>query len=498
MEVEPPEPRSEESLLDSAKEAAELLINWGREKGPVRLISHVDTDGQCSGAVIAKALFRAGISFQARVVQQLDESSLSDATVGDPSCVVLTDLGSGSLELIERTLPNRSVLILDHHQVAANAATEGLKHVNPRLYGISGENELSASGVAYFVAKNMDARNTDLSPVGILGALGDLQDRNSERRLRGMNMAIVTDAVESGLLTTEVDLLIFGRETRPLHTALSSTTNPFLQGLSGEEDQCVALLAKLGIALREKDRWRVLGDLTQEEKKRLFNGIIAFIISRGFRASGSVGLVGTLYTLVKEDRLTPLRDGREFSSLVNACGRVGKPGLGLSILMGDRTRRTLDEASEVLADYRRTLAEGMRVLAGSPERVREFNALYWVNCEDAVSDRMVSSVLSLFSSSPTFSLPKALVATARMEDGRLKVSARGTETLVGKGLNLGVALAEASHRAGGTGGGHKIAAGAVIPADSRESFLNGVDELVTSQTGEGSLGSSSRQGQIPG
>jgi len=488
----------EERLLKAAREAAELLTNWGRKDVPVRLISHVDTDGQTSGAVVAKALLRAGIGFQARVIQQLDELSLAEATVGDPELTVLTDLGSGSLELLGRALKGRSVLVIDHHQVIESKAADTLLHVNPHLFNVSGEKELSASGTAYFVAKAMDAKNVDLSSLAVLGALGDLQDRNAERSLTGMNKTIVQDAVESGLLRTDVDLLLFGRETRPLHRALASTTNPFLPGLSGEEDQCVALLAKLDIPIREGDRWRVLGDLTQDEKKALFNGIIAFLVSRGFPAASSVGLIGTLYTLVKEDRLTPLRDGREFSSLLNACGRVGRPGLGLTIALGDRAPRALDEAYEVLAEYRKVLAEGMKLLTGSQDRVKELNAIHWVNCENAVSDRVVSSVLSLLATVPIFSSAKPLVATAAMGNGRLKVSARGSDPLVGRGLNLGVALAQASSVVGGTGGGHRIAAGAIIPAGKREDFLRSVDELVASQMEAGSLGPSGRQSQIRG
>jgi len=486
-------------LLEAAREAAEFLGDRGSRDAPVRVVSHVDTDGQTSGAIIAKALQGAGISFQVRVIQQLDDQSLGDALSGDPSLVVLTDLGSGSLELLTSALKDRSMLVLDHHQVIeAKAAAGRLLHVNPRLFNVSGENELSASGTAYLVAKAMDAKNVELSPVAVLGALGDLQDRNPGRSLRGMNTVIVQDAVQAGLLTTDVDLLLFGRETRPLHTALANTTNPFLPGLSGEEDQCVALLSELGVPIKDGNRWRVLADLTQDEKKGLFNGIIAFLASRGFPASGSTGLIGNVYTLVREDERTPLRDGREFSSLLNACGRAGRPGLGVTIAMGDRDRRDLEEARQVLADYRKTIAEAMRLLVGSRDRVKELDAIYWVNCENVVSDRMVSSVLSLLTTVPVFSSPKSLVATATMEGGRLKVSARGSEALVDRGLNLGLALAEASSAVGGTGGGHRIAAGAVIPAAKREDFLKRTDALIAQQMEAGGLGPSRDQGQVRG
>ena len=56
--------------------------------------------------------------------------------------------------------------------------------VNPHLYGIDGATEVSGSGVAYFAAKAVNAENMDLAPIALVGALGDMQDKNEQRQLR--------------------------------------------------------------------------------------------------------------------------------------------------------------------------------------------------------------------------------------------------------------------------------------------------------------------------
>ena len=116
--------------------------------------------------------------------------------------------------------------------------------MNPHLFGIDGATDVSGSGVAYFVAKAVNRANVDLAPVALVGALGDMQDKYEQRSLCCLNEIIVNDAVAAGLLKVEKDLTFFGRETRPIHRTLATTTNPFIPGLSGEEDKALAFLCK--------------------------------------------------------------------------------------------------------------------------------------------------------------------------------------------------------------------------------------------------------------
>ncbi|MCZ7406285.1 MAG: DHHA1 domain-containing protein, partial [Candidatus Methanoperedens sp.] len=66
-------------------------------------------------------------------------------------------------------------------------------------------------------------------------------------------------------------------------------------------------------------------------------------------------------------------------------------------------------------------------------------------------------------------------------DGGVKVSSRGNQDLIRKGLNLGEAISEAAKAVGGTGGGHDIAAGAFIPGESKSEFLKILDRKIGSQ-----------------
>jgi RecJ-like exonuclease len=63
-------------------------------------------------------------------------------------------------------------------------------------------------------------------------------------------------------------------------------------------------------------------------------------------------------------------------------------------------------------------------------------------------------------------------------EGVAKFSARTTDIVVHKGINLGEVMRVASEKCGGKGGGHNIAAGGQVPLDQVENFISAVNDLV--------------------
>jgi len=357
--------------------------------------------------------------------------------------VIFTDFGSGYIDLLSEKTADFKTVILDHHPIIGEESANFV-HVNPHLHRIDGARDLSGAGVAYFVAKAVDKINADLAPMAVVGALGDLQDKYDQRMLGGVNGKIVEDATTAGFLTVEKDLIFFGRETRPIHKTLASTTNPFIPGISGEEDKSLAFLASLDIKPRHGDRWRALRDLSEEEKRRLCSALADYLLSKGLRYEVT-NLIGHVYTLNREEPWTPLRDAREFAVLLNAAGRMDKPSLGVSICMGDRSS-ALDAANKVLEEYRRTINKYLGWIVEKPERMRELESIYVVYGEDFIDDKIIGAISSILSTS----LPnpeKPLIAYANVEEGGLaKISARTIDTVTNKGVNLGEVMQVAAEK----------------------------------------------------
>jgi len=467
-----------EKFLDSAKQAAETILETVKEDGFIHVFSHLDADGIAAAGIMGKALWRLDARFCIRITQWINDELVEEILSEKPQLIVFTDLGSGYIDLLKEKLSDFKIVILDHHQVSGEQAANFV-HVNPHLLGIDGAKDVSGAGVTYFVAKAMDKENVDLSPIAVVGALGDLQDKYDQRMLGGLNEKIVEDAKTTGLLTVEKDLIFFGRETRPIHRTLASTTNPFIPGISGEEDKSLAFLVSLGIKPKFGDKWRALRDLSEEEKRKLCSALADYLVSKGLHFEAS-NLIGHVYILNREEPWTPLRDAREFAVLLNATGRMDKPGLGVAICMGDRSS-AFEEAEKVLEEYRRTINKYLGWIMEKPERIRELENIYVVCGEDVIKDKIVGAVSSILS----MSLPnpeKPLIAYASLEEeGIAKFSARTTDTVVNKGVNLGEIMEVAAEKCLGKGGGHNIAAGAQVPIENVETFIKLVNELVGKQ-----------------
>ena len=462
-------------FFDSVSEASEMILETVKEDSLIHVYSHLDADGIAAAGIISKALYRLDAKFRVRITQWVDEKFVEEILEDKPQMVIFTDLGYEYADLLSQKTSIVKILALDHHQVSGKL-NENFLCVNPHFYGIDGARDISGSGVTYFVAKSMDTANVDLAPIAIVGSLGDLQDKYDQRMLGGLNGKIVEDAEKEGLLTVEKDLIFFGRETRPIHKALASTTSPFIPGISGAEDKSYAFLVNLGIKPKYDDKWRALRDLLDDEKKRLCSALADYLLSKGLHYEIS-NLIGYVYTLNREEPWTPLRDGREFAVLLNATGRMDKPSLGIAVCMGDR-RSALEEANKVLEDYRRTINKYLGWVMEKPERMKEMDNIYVVCGEDFIDDKIIGAVSSILSTS----LPnpeKPLIAYADVTDeGIVKVSARTMDMMVSRGINLGEIMQTAAEKCLGKGGGHNVAAGAQIPIGNVDAFLKIVNELV--------------------
>ncbi|OLD01252.1 MAG: hypothetical protein AUJ07_11810 [Crenarchaeota archaeon 13_1_40CM_3_53_5] len=449
-------------LDELARKSADVIVRAAERRSLILLVTHFDADGLSAGSITLAAVRRLGASLHQRVVESLSEDVVEDLAQIDSELIVLTDMGSGQLALLEKGFREKEVVVADHHQSLGEPA-KNTHHFNPHTVGYDGSTVISGAGTAYLLAKAIDERNKDLSPMALVGCLGDQQDKGPQRKLRGLNADILRDAIELNLVEETQDLILFGRQTRPIHRAIASTTSPFLPGLSGEEDRCLALLDKAHVPTKIDEKWRTISDLSTDEKQRLVDGIIQHMMALKLSGEKALELIGSVYTLVKEDPWTPLRDGREFATLLNSCGRMGRASLGLALGLGERGA-AFKEAELVYSEYKKSLATYMNWLTTSPGAL--------VNMTGAVS--------SIVSSSNLFGPGKVTLVLTTRKDGAVKVSVRATDHLVSKGVNLGKILQTLTPQYGGNGGGHAIAAGATVDGNKLDGFLAAFEKTISS------------------
>ena len=477
------------SLPKGLRESADRAARSIKGASSVTVATHIDADGISAAAIAVSALNRLGTSSEVRFFKKLDPDAIKSLKEGGTELTWFTDLGSGSISKIE----GMKAIVSDHHVPESRAQGQqrtgqslladfcSVQQVNPEIYGISGASDLSGAGSTFLVAQALDGRNTDLSPLAVLGAVGDLQDQRT-KRLEGLNREIMLVGKSLGLVTAEEDIRYFGRETRPVHKLLEYSSDPFLPRISGNEEGAIGFLLELGVELKDGDSWRSWTELGDSERKTIVSALREHLESSRKRPEVIDRLVGEVYSFPREKHGIPVRDAKEFATLLNACGRHGKGDVGLRICLGDR-QEAMREGEALLRDHRSALSKALTWAKGSG--IIRMKNIQFFDAGDEIEDTIVGIVAGMLLGSEGSDRSAPMVAFAEStefsEIPKMKASARGTQELIRLGMDLSIAIRSAAEKVGGVGGGHNIAAGATIPADKRDEFLSVLDQIVGSQ-----------------
>jgi len=457
------------SFDDSLSLFKDKISECIKSKKSISVTTHIDCDGLTSGSIITKALIRAGAKCTVRTSKEFSQNVVDSLKQDSRDFHIVTDLGGGFANRMDESLGD-NWFILDHHQISEN------EYDNPRVintwkYDMDGGVEICAGGMAYLAAMSLDDKNSDLSAIAVVAALGDRQDQGERKSFTGKNFEIAKIAKDLGLLDIDLDLLLVGRETRPLPDSLAFTSQPFIEGLTWNRDTCLSLLNSSGIQLKDGGRWRVPAELNEDEKRIVIEEITKF--TRGKNATDIMSeLIGYTYTFPREDRRSFLRDGREFSTMLNSCGRISKSGVGIAICMGDRNK-ILREGETILTEYRKLIREYMNVLTNERWRISESETCVMVNGEGVVPETMTGTISSLIAGSPKNS-GKIIILRTKGEANTVKFSSRKSFGCK-LSINLSKLMKTGADKFDGIGGGHDAAAGAKITKDKLNDFLDYLD-----------------------
>jgi len=110
----------------------------------------------------------------------------------------LTDFAGRIAPLISDLNQGRNLtLILDHHK-AFPSTDPRVHNLDPELFGLKGDRDITASVTCYLFACTLDAANKDLAYVAAIGAVGD--QFYVDGRLVAVNREVVLEAVNQGLM----------------------------------------------------------------------------------------------------------------------------------------------------------------------------------------------------------------------------------------------------------------------------------------------------------
>ena len=461
------------TLQKSVEKAAEII----RGHEYARVISHYDADGITSAGIICNALIRSGIQFHTTTVGKLERSFIQGL---DEDLIIICDMGTAQSDLLSECLKKKDVVIIDHHAPSTSvpvfrAASAIL--INPCCLSVKEKRKMTnergsticAAGLSYLVARRMssgDAKgNIDLAGLAIAGTLGDKLEFDT-----GINRMILDEAIQEGVISVKKGLKLGNGKIRDL---ILFATDPYIP-LAGKVEWVDAFLNKVGI-----DGDRILSDLNEEEERRLTSALLSLLRESQAEISDDA-LVGTTYNLHSE----VIRDGMDFMRMVDACGRLGKSGIGIGLCL--REEKLVEEATSLYVSIQSKLVSELSRIESEEDAIKELQNIFYFFVQESGVTGILAGIVAEYvcTGKPVIVFNKK----DRVEEGKkaeTKISARCNKKLmsVSGRIDLAKALEKASGEVGGFGGGHPVAAGATIPEGSEEKFIAALDTIIGAQKG---------------
>jgi len=405
----------------------------------IQIISHFDTDGITSAAIMIQALKKLDKRFSVKIVKSLEEQFIYDLPKN--KIILFLDLASGSLNHIAES-KLKDIFIIDHHEVIQEIP-KNVIIVNPELFD---KQKISNSCLTYLFCKEIDPENKEFAKLAILGMIGDMLEKDIDKLNNGI--------LEDGEIKRKRGLIIYP-STRPINRVLEFSSNPYIPGVTGDTKGVLEILREVGIN-PNNGKYKSVIELNEEEIENL----VTAIMLRDPKIKNNE-IIGDIF-LIK--LFNKLEDARELSAKINACSRSGESEIAIQLCM--EIQKAKEKAESIHAKYRQHLLLGLKSVSDM-EKI-EGKKFVIINAKNYIRDTMIGTIASILANSSLYEEGTIITAMAYYDD-KIKVSSR----IVGKNTrNIREILNGIVEKIGGEAGGHECAAGCIIKQEKEKEFID--------------------------
>jgi len=185
-----------DTLINAMEHPIREIKQWPEKT--VQVFHHNDSDGLSSGAILTRALERQGLKVWRFCLEKPYPAVLKKVFEQEGGLLIFADFAGRIAPMLSELNRGRNLtLILDHH-VAEASTDPRVLNLDPDLFGLKGDRDISASTTCYLFARTMDPVNRDMAHIAAVGAVGD--GFFVDGRLVSQNREVALEAVQQGLL----------------------------------------------------------------------------------------------------------------------------------------------------------------------------------------------------------------------------------------------------------------------------------------------------------
>ena len=149
-----------DELIEAMDNAIEEVSRW--PKRSIQIFHHNDSDGLCSGAILTRAFERQGFEIRRFCLEKPYPAVLKKIYEQEGCIFVFADFAGRIAPMLSELNKGRNLtIILDHH-VAEPSTDPRVHNLDPDLYGLKGDQDITASTTCFLFARAMNRENNDM------------------------------------------------------------------------------------------------------------------------------------------------------------------------------------------------------------------------------------------------------------------------------------------------------------------------------------------------
>lgn len=160
-----------DNLIGAMEDAIREVRRWPDKT--IQVFHHNDSDGLSSGAILTRALEREGFQVRRTCLEKPYPAVLKKVFEQEGKLLIFADFAGRIAPMLSDLNRGRNLaLIVDHH-VAEASTDPRVLNLDPDLFGLKGDRDISASTACYLFALTLNPANRDMAHIAAVGAVGD-------------------------------------------------------------------------------------------------------------------------------------------------------------------------------------------------------------------------------------------------------------------------------------------------------------------------------------
>jgi single-stranded-DNA-specific exonuclease len=394
----------DKELKNSLFIKSQKLLKEIEQKKDIFILTNSTVDGVISGSILLKSIFNNKGNATIRCFTDNIEKTLEEIINEKHDYHIFTDFSSNVIDKINKVLEANNFLFINVNEITKANNNKYENIINPWLYSINGQTEISSSGLAYLVVSNFDRNSNNLSHLPIISAISKEQDVGEDKSLISLNNEILQTSLKLNIIEQKKRLDISEKETIPITNVLENNIIHYIKEITWNNEASLTIIKDSHITINKGRNTKIFNELDEKEFVSIYESIVKFLQENSKLNNIKIIkdlIFGYNYILINEETEGVLKNVKSFEKAIELCINTQKIGLAVSLCLGERGKIVKD-VYDIVIKYNNSTKKICSQIFGEKWRFNDDKETIFINGEGILNIQNISSFISFLKKSVSF------------------------------------------------------------------------------------------------